>query len=356
MSAERLDELLLRWEELAQAGQEVTAENLCRDCPELAEELQRRIDALRGLAWLAEAGSRRNASQFTLLAPGSEPVAGYRLTERLGRGGFAEVWKATGPNGPVALKFIPQTEKAAGVERRSLAVLKHLDHPNLLRTYETWQVNGFLVVAMELADRTLLDRWEEVRPCWPGKREERAAGQAAFREAFHGRRTEGRGMVLNAIADYPLVGTPVVHFARIIRGASRALLVLVNEGAAACIAADGCGRPMRAAVKSGVQRTGRESADGGAGGVVENCRNGRRQPSPGCPGGFADGRLDAPVRTPAIWPFDALPRGVSRAWTPKDWASGAAETGAAGERRHVMPEPPAPTDRARRATALKHSA
>jgi Protein kinase domain/WD domain, G-beta repeat len=47
------------------------------------------------------------------------------------------------------------------VERRSLAVLKHLDHPNLLRTYETWQVHGFLVMAMELADRTLLDRWEE---------------------------------------------------------------------------------------------------------------------------------------------------------------------------------------------------
>jgi hypothetical protein len=104
MSEERLDDLLLRWEDLTREGQAVTAENLCRDCPELAEELQRRIDALQGLAWLSEARNpAQSASQFTLLAQGSEPVPGYRLSERLGRGGFAEVWKATGPNGPVAM-------------------------------------------------------------------------------------------------------------------------------------------------------------------------------------------------------------------------------------------------------------
>jgi hypothetical protein len=39
-------------------------------------------------------------------------------------------------------------------------------------------------------------------------------------------------MVLNVIAGYLLVGTPVVHRAQIIRGVSRALLVLVNEGTA----------------------------------------------------------------------------------------------------------------------------
>ena len=45
------------------------------------------------------------------LRPGAEPVAGYTLIDRLGRGGFGEVWKATGPGGfQVALKFVSLDE------------------------------------------------------------------------------------------------------------------------------------------------------------------------------------------------------------------------------------------------------
>ena len=49
MSAERLGDLLLRWEELGEQGQAVTAEELCRDCPELLDGLRRRIQALQAL-------------------------------------------------------------------------------------------------------------------------------------------------------------------------------------------------------------------------------------------------------------------------------------------------------------------
>jgi hypothetical protein len=52
MPDERLESLLLRWEELAEAGKEVSATELCGDCPELAAELQRRIDALREMSWM----------------------------------------------------------------------------------------------------------------------------------------------------------------------------------------------------------------------------------------------------------------------------------------------------------------
>jgi serine/threonine protein kinase len=161
---ERLQDLLLRWEEEAEAGYAVSAEDLCRECPELADELRRRMDALRRVGWLSRPSRQPQVTaHFTSLVPDSEALPGYRLVQRLGRGGFAEVWKANGPHGAVALKFVPQAEQAAGVEWRSVEVLKLIDHPNLLRTYQAWQVEGFFVVAMELADRTLLDRWHEAQ-------------------------------------------------------------------------------------------------------------------------------------------------------------------------------------------------
>jgi len=58
------------------------------------------------------------------------------------------------------LKILSQTD-AAHAERHSLTVLKHLEHPNLLRTYDTWEVQGCFLVAMELADGTLMDRWRQ---------------------------------------------------------------------------------------------------------------------------------------------------------------------------------------------------
>jgi serine/threonine protein kinase len=149
---EQLEELLLRWEELAEAGQPVTAHELCRDCPELVEELQKRIDALREMDWL------QSKTSFDLV-PGAEPVPGYRLVQRIGKGGFGEVWKAVDAAGcPVALKFVPKSGGEASVECRALDAIKNVRHPHLLAVFGSYETDEFLVIAMELADRTLLDR------------------------------------------------------------------------------------------------------------------------------------------------------------------------------------------------------
>src|SRR5215203_2879983 len=96
------------------------------------------------------------------LEPGAEPVAGYQLIERMGLGGFGEVWKARGPGGfQVALKLVRMTSHVESVELRALSVIKEVRHPHLLSTFGSWQVDGYLVIAMELADRTLFDRFRE---------------------------------------------------------------------------------------------------------------------------------------------------------------------------------------------------
>jgi hypothetical protein len=95
-------------------------------------------------------------------APGGEPLPGYRLARRLGRGGFGAVWKGAGPDGrPVAIKIIP---RAAGTgELRAVEYLCDARHPNLIEYRGAHETARHLIIVMELADRTVADRLEEVR-------------------------------------------------------------------------------------------------------------------------------------------------------------------------------------------------
>ena len=80
-----------------------------------------------------------NPDAFSLV-PGAEPLVGYRLIERLGKGGFGEVWKADAPGGfQVALKFVRLEDGAGVIEERSLAVINRIRHANLLNQFGAWQ-------------------------------------------------------------------------------------------------------------------------------------------------------------------------------------------------------------------------
>ncbi len=107
---------------------------------------------------------RPAAGGALVLATGQRPLPDYELVVRLGRGGCGEVWKAKGPGGfDVALKFIPLGEPAGDVELRALDLIKGIRHAHLLPLFGAWQRDDMLILAMELADRTLHQRWKEAR-------------------------------------------------------------------------------------------------------------------------------------------------------------------------------------------------
>jgi formylglycine-generating enzyme required for sulfatase activity/serine/threonine protein kinase len=108
--------------------------------------------------------AERAGSVPLVLAAGARPLPDYELKALLGRGGFGEVWRATGPGGfDVALKFVRLEGQAGDVERRALETIKGLRHAHLLPVFGAWERDGWLIMAMELADKTLMDRLHEYR-------------------------------------------------------------------------------------------------------------------------------------------------------------------------------------------------
>ena len=90
MSADpRISDLLLAWEEAQARGQDLTAQELCRQCPELAAGVKERIGALQALtpvldlaAYAEDATPQEPAPVPLLIEVGSLP--GYELLKELG--------------------------------------------------------------------------------------------------------------------------------------------------------------------------------------------------------------------------------------------------------------------------------
>ncbi len=93
-----------------------------------------------------------------------EIIPGYTIRERIGAGGYGEVWKADAPGGLLkAIKFIYgclEGERASR-ELKALGRIKEVRHPFLLSLERIEVIDGQLVIVTELADASLMNRFEQ---------------------------------------------------------------------------------------------------------------------------------------------------------------------------------------------------
>ena len=172
---ELLADLLLRWEELHEKGQETSAEELCRDCPHLAPLLAERIHALKVTAWMERPDDDGGTQPDPPTPSAPRTLAGrYRLDEKIAEGGFAEVWKGYDLElrRAVAVK-VPKPGRLLSTERfmaeaRRVAGLKH---PGVVPVFDVGRDGDSCFIVSEFVEGgSLADRIAKNRPTQPGSR------------------------------------------------------------------------------------------------------------------------------------------------------------------------------------------
>jgi hypothetical protein len=96
----------------------------------------------------------------------NEPIPGYLVRERLGAGGYGEVWKADAPGGlskAVKIIFGSHDDERAARELAALNRIKQVRHPFLLSLERIERVDNHLVIVSELATSSLKQEFDKCR-------------------------------------------------------------------------------------------------------------------------------------------------------------------------------------------------
>src|ERR1700756_5447391 len=98
--------------------------------------------------------------------PREEVFPGYMLAERIGSGGYAEVWRATAPGGiekAVKIVYGCYDDQLASQEKKAMERIKDVRHPFVLSLERFEVVDGRLAILTELADMSLEQRAQQCR-------------------------------------------------------------------------------------------------------------------------------------------------------------------------------------------------
>jgi WD40 repeat protein len=169
----QVSELLVRWGELRAQGQSISAEELCRDCPEHLPEVARRIQALKAMYGMLDTGSVLTPTQVRRREGEAEDVEShdlpgdnrperlgrYAIRARLGSGGYGVVYRAYDDElcRDVAIKVPYRRRVGSPAEAEAYLaearILASLDHPGIVPVYDLGRTSdGLCYVVSKLVE------------------------------------------------------------------------------------------------------------------------------------------------------------------------------------------------------------
>ena len=161
---DKLASLLLQWEEAWDLGDEISAEDLCIESPELTALLEQQISVLKKMAWMkSRATDEEGGEPDHDLLVGKTLVDRYRIESILGEGGSGRVYRGfdTELERSVAIKVskldrrFEQTDKLLEEARR----IAKLRHPGIVPVFDVGRHDGMLFIVAELIDGPSLSGW-----------------------------------------------------------------------------------------------------------------------------------------------------------------------------------------------------
>jgi len=174
MDTVRVEQLVTQWEQLLAQGQYIPPEELCMSCPELLEEVQKRIDEIEprpseetatpeigGMATVIEPEGPRNSDAGALVIQQS-----YKKLKFHARGGLGEIYVADDSElqRDVVLKFIRPKHRDRRDCREQFQleaeVTARLDHPGVVPVYGFGKTpDGRLCYAMRFIQGETLEEY-----------------------------------------------------------------------------------------------------------------------------------------------------------------------------------------------------
>jgi WD40 repeat protein len=213
-----VDALLSQWQSRQAAGEEVPVTDLCGERPDLIEEVERRVSAIRRMQRLAQTldplATSIGATPDLADAP-PQTIGGYEILGELGRGGMGVVYKArqTSLKRLVALKMIHAGNHTSAELRDRFRgeaeVVARLKHPNIVEIHEVGEAEGRPYFSLEFVEGGTLDRKLAGTPMPPAQAAElmEVLARAVHHAHVHGivHRDLKPGNVLLTLAGQPKI-------------------------------------------------------------------------------------------------------------------------------------------------------
>lgn len=162
---DRIAELLMRWEEAFDHGQDLPAEELCADCPQLHEPLKQRIAALKQLAWVKDDAVAKQPPELHEQLP-KLLADRYRIDGLIAEGGHGQVYRAFDEELQrlVAIKVSKRPSCPNDDLLEEARRVAQVRHPGIVAVHDVGRHDGTLFIVSDLIEGRHLAEAEPTSP------------------------------------------------------------------------------------------------------------------------------------------------------------------------------------------------